>query len=61
MPVTPKLDKALRDRLGDEVANELIDFLNQWEAGRSREVEDMKAFNFAPLEYSSDSLHPPDP
>jgi DNA anti-recombination protein RmuC len=47
MPVTAKFSKQLYDRLGDEVANELVDFFKQADTTYQTELRTLNELNFA--------------
>ena len=47
MPVTAKLSKKFYDTLGEDVANELVDWFNQVGATYRSELRDLNALNFA--------------
>ena len=46
MPVTAKLSKAFYDRLGDDIANELVDWFNQVDATYRADLRDLNERNF---------------
>ena len=46
MPVTAKLSRQFYERLGDEVANELVDWFNVVDAGYRQEFKDLFEANF---------------
>ena len=47
MPVTAKLSKRFYERLGDEIANELVDWFNQVDATYKSDVRELNEVNFA--------------
>ncbi len=47
MPVTAKLSKRFYETFGDEIANELVDWLNQVDATYRSELRDLNEMNFA--------------
>jgi hypothetical protein len=47
MPVTAKLSKAFYDRLGEEVANELVDWFNLVDATYRADLRELNELNFA--------------
>lgn len=47
MPVTAKLSKAFYDRLGDDVANELVDWFNMVDATYRSDLREINELNFA--------------
>ncbi len=47
MPVTAKLSKKFYDTLGEDVANELVDWFNQVDATYRSELRDLNELNFA--------------
>jgi hypothetical protein len=47
MPVTAKLSKQFYDRLGDEIANELVDWFNKVDDTYRTELRDLNELNFA--------------
>ena len=47
MPVTAKLSKKFYDTLGEEIANELVDWFNQVDATYRSELRDLNELNFA--------------
>jgi tRNA U34 5-methylaminomethyl-2-thiouridine-forming methyltransferase MnmC len=47
MPVTARLSKAFYDRLGEEVANELVDWFNQVDATYRTDLRELNELNFA--------------
>jgi hypothetical protein len=54
MPETAKLSKAFYDRLGEDVANEVVSLLNQIDASHRRELHDAFDANFARFEAKLD-------
>lgn len=50
MPVTAKLSRLFYERLGEEVANELVDLLNQVDASYRAELRELNDLNFARFE-----------
>ena len=47
MPVTAKLSRKFYETLGDEVANELVDWFNQVDATYRLELRELNDLNFA--------------
>ena len=47
MPVTAKLSKVFYDRLGEQVANELVDWFNQVDATYRADLRELNELNFA--------------
>jgi hypothetical protein len=47
MPVTAKLSKLFYDRLGEQVANELVDWFNQVDATYRSDLRELNELNFA--------------
>ena len=47
MPVTAKLSKKFYDQLGEEVANELVDWFNQVDATYRNDLRELNELNFA--------------
>lgn len=47
MPVTAKLSKRFYDTLGDEIANELVEWFNAVDATYRSELRDLNELNFA--------------
>jgi hypothetical protein len=47
VPVTAKLSKRFYETFGDEIANELVDWLNQVDATYRSELRDLNEMNFA--------------
>lgn len=50
MPVTAKLSKQFYEKLGDEVANELVEWLNAVDAGYRSELRELFEANFGRVE-----------
>jgi hypothetical protein len=50
MPVTAKLSKAFYEKLGEEVANELVDWLNAVDATYRLELRELNELNYARFE-----------
>jgi hypothetical protein len=46
MPVTAKLSKLFYDRLGEQVANELVEWFNQVDATYRTDLRDLNELNF---------------
>ncbi len=46
MPVTAKLSKAFYERLGDDIANELVDWFNQVDETYRADLRDLNERNF---------------
>jgi hypothetical protein len=47
VPVTARLSKAFYDRLGEEIANELVEWFNQVDATYRSDLRDINELNFA--------------
>ena len=47
MPVTAKLSKLFYDRLGEQIANELVDWFNQVDATYRTDLRELNELNFA--------------
>ena len=47
MPVTARLSKAFYDRLGEDIANELVDWFNQVDLTYRTELRELNDLNFA--------------
>ena len=47
MPVTAKLSKAFYERLGEDIANELVDWFNQVDATYRSDLRELNELNFA--------------
>ncbi|NOT06766.1 MAG: hypothetical protein HOP28_01035 [Gemmatimonadales bacterium] len=47
MPVTAKLSRAFYERLGDDVANELVDWFNQVDLAYRTDLRELNELNFA--------------
>lgn len=47
MPVTAKLSKAFYDRLGHDVADEMVDWFNQVDAAYRSDLRELNELNFA--------------
>ena len=47
MPVTARLSKLFYDRLGEQVANELVDWFNQVDAAYRADLRELNELNFA--------------
>ena len=47
MPVTARLSKRFYDRLGDDIANELVDWFNSVDASYRQDLKDFNELNFA--------------
>ena len=47
MPVTAKLSRKFYDTLGEDIANELVDWFNQVDATYRSELRDLNELNFA--------------
>lgn len=47
MPMTARLSKAFYDKLGEEVANELVNWFNAVDATYRSELRDLNELNFA--------------
>jgi hypothetical protein len=49
VPVTAKLSKLFYERLGEQVANELVDWFNAVDATYRAELKELNELNFATL------------
>jgi CRP-like cAMP-binding protein len=47
MPVTAKLSRAFYDKLGDALANELVEWFNQVDAAYRSDLRELNELNFA--------------
>lgn len=47
MPITAKLSRAVYEKLGDEVTNQLVDWLNLVDAAYKSDLRDQNDLNFA--------------
>jgi hypothetical protein len=47
MPVTARLSRAFYDRLGDDIANELVDWFNQVDLTYRTDLRELNDLNFA--------------
>jgi len=47
MPVTARLSKLFYERLGEQIANELVDWFNSVDASYRAELRDLNELNFA--------------
>lgn len=47
VPVTAKLSRAFYERLGDDVANELVDWFNQVDVAYRSDLRELNELNFA--------------
>jgi hypothetical protein len=56
MPVTAKLSRKFYDKLGDDVANELVDWLNTVDTSYRQEFKDLFEANFGRLEARMDAF-----
>ena len=54
MPVTAKLSKEFYDRLGERVANELVNWFNEVDATYRADLRDLNDRNFTRFEYKLD-------
>jgi hypothetical protein len=52
MPVTAKLSRAFYDRLGDTIANELVEWFNQVDATYRGDLRQLNELNFARFDAS---------
>jgi hypothetical protein len=50
MPVTARLSKDFYDRLGDDIANELVEWLNQMDAASRDDLKALNELNYARFE-----------
>jgi hypothetical protein len=51
MPITAKLSKALYERLGEEVTDQLVDWFNQVDATSRSDLRELNEHNVARFEY----------
>jgi BMFP domain-containing protein YqiC len=56
MPITAKLSRNFYDRFGDDVVNELVDWLNSVDLSYRQEFKDLFEANFARLETRIDGF-----
>ena len=56
MPVTAKLSQKFYQRLGDDVANELVEWLNAVDTSYRQEFKDLFEANFGRVEARMDEL-----
>jgi hypothetical protein len=56
MPVTAKLSRKFYDKLGDEAANELVEWLNAMDTSYRQEFRELFDANFARLEARMDAF-----
>jgi hypothetical protein len=56
VPVTAKLSKALYDRLGEQVVNELVDWFNQVDATYRADLRQFNELNFARFDAKLEAL-----
>jgi hypothetical protein len=56
MPITAKLSRNFYDRFGDDVVNELVDWLNSVDLSYRQEFKDLFEANFARLEARIDAF-----
>ena len=54
MPVTARLSKLFYERLGEEVANELVDWFNAVDATYRADLRDLNELNFARFDAKMD-------
>ncbi len=47
MPITAKLSRKFYDKLGDDVANELVEWFNKVDAAYRADLRDLNELNFA--------------
>ena len=55
MPVTAKLSRKFYETFGDELANELVEWLNQVDAAYRSDLRDLNELNFARFEAKLDA------
>lgn len=55
MPVTAKLSRRFYEKLGDDVANELVEWLNQVDATYRGDLRELNELNFARFEAKLDA------
>ena len=55
MPVTAKLSKAFYDRLGHDVANEMVEWFNQVDAAYRSDLRELNELNFARFDAKLDA------
>jgi hypothetical protein len=56
VPVTARLSKRFYDKLGDDVANELVEWLNAVDTGYRQEFKELFDANFGRLEARMDAF-----
>ena len=56
MPITAKLSRSFYDKLGDDVANELVEWLNTVDSSYRQEFKDLFEAHFGRLEARMDGL-----
>ena len=56
MPITAKLSRTFYDKLGDDAANELVEWLNDVDAGYRTELRELNDTNFGRLDARMDML-----
>ena len=54
MPITTKLSRAVYEKLGDEVANQLVDWMNLVDAAYKAELRERTELSFARVEAKLD-------
>ena len=54
MPVTAKLSRQLYERLGDEITNELVEWLNQVDTAFRGELKELNESNFSRFDANVD-------
>lgn len=55
MPVTAKLSRRFYEKLGDDVANELVEWFNQVDATYRADLRELNELNFARFEAKLDA------
>jgi len=55
MPVTAKLSRKFYETFGDELANELVEWLNQVDAAYRSDLRDLNELNFARFDAKLDA------
>ena len=56
MPVTAKLSRQFYERLGDEITNELVDWLNQVDTSYRLELKELNESNFGRFDANVERL-----
>ena len=56
MPVTAKLSRRFYEKLGDDVANELVEWFNQVDTTYRADLRELNEFNFARFDAKLETL-----